>query len=549
MPGLPASRGPGRRTSRTGRASRTDSPACSPRPSPMSTASTRAPSSGGCSSPTTSPRTMPAASAARSRPSPGTRRSPAGRRRRRTRPATRPRSRARSRRSRGATSTGSLTLAGPRAVVIDDLHWLDPSSVTLVELLVEATADRPLIVLAGTRPTGYPGWVDRPDVQRIDLQGLAEPETARLATLVARAAFEADGIRSIHERTEGNPLFIGETVRAFLEDGTLEWRDGRVAMIESGPPRVPVTLRAVLGARIDALEPSGREALGRGLDHRDHVPARPRRTAARQTPCRRGTLDHLAEAAMIRRADEGEWRFAHALIRDAAYAGMLASRRRTLHARLADHLERPSPRAAAPGQIATHRVASGDALRALPAAAGGGRVGAGARGGVGGRGVLAAGRRPQRDRGSRGRGGRPRARRGRAGRDLGRAGAGGLGGAGPPAAAISRWHSEAGEDPSAAARRPSGLHGDREAVDGGSHPWPRGRADRLELREALRAEVDEQRGTGPRPTWPARSPRARSGGRARDRRVDRDRSALSTSRRSASRTASSTAPDGPVSPV
>jgi predicted ATPase len=257
-----------------------------------------------------------------------------------------------------------LTLAGPRAVVIDDLHWLDPSSVTLVELLVEATADRPLVLLAGTRPTGYPGWVDRPDVQRIDLSGLAEPETARLATLVARAAFEADGIKSIHQRTEGNPLFIGETVRAFLEDGTLEWRDGRVAMIESGRPRVPVTLRAVLGARIDALEPSGREALGVasiiGITFRESLVEQ---LLGDTLPPR--TLDHLAEAAMIRRADEGEWRFAHALIRDAAYAGLLASRRRTLHARLADYLER-RPMAAAPGQIATHRAAAGDVTRALP---------------------------------------------------------------------------------------------------------------------------------------------------------------------------------------
>jgi class 3 adenylate cyclase len=257
-----------------------------------------------------------------------------------------------------------LTLAGPRAVVIDDLHWLDPSSVTLVDLMVEATADRALVLFAGTRPTGYPAWVDRPGVHRIDLAGLAEPETARLATLVARAAFEADGIRSIHQRTAGNPLFIGETVRAFLEDGTLEWRDGRVAMTESGRPRVPVTLRAVLGARIDALEPAGREALGVasiiGITFRESLVEQ---LLGETLPPR--TLDHLAEAAMIRRADEGEWRFAHGLIRDAAYAGLLASRRRTLHARLADHLER-RPMAAAPGQIATHRVASGDALRGLP---------------------------------------------------------------------------------------------------------------------------------------------------------------------------------------
>ncbi len=257
-----------------------------------------------------------------------------------------------------------MTISGPRVIVIDDVHWLDPSSVTLVELILEATAAHPLIVLVGTRPRGMPGWVDRPGTVRIDLQGLAEPETARLATLIARAAVEAHGIRSIHERTGGNPLFIGETVRAFLEDGTLEWRDGRVSMVESGPPGVPVTLRAVLGARIDALEPAGRDALGVasiiGITFRR---ALVEELLGEALPPR--TLDHLAEAALIRRGDDGEWRFAHALIRDAAYAGMLASRRRSLHARLADHLE-GRPRAAAPGQVAAHRVASGDSARALP---------------------------------------------------------------------------------------------------------------------------------------------------------------------------------------
>jgi class 3 adenylate cyclase len=257
-----------------------------------------------------------------------------------------------------------LTMAGPRILVIDDLHWLDPSSEALVELIVEATATRPFIVLAGTRPSGIPAWVDRAGVERLDLQGLAEPETARLATIIARAAVEAEGVRSIHQRTAGNPLFIGETVRAFLEDGTLEWRDGRVALIESGPPRVPVTLRAVLGARIDALEPAAREALGVasiiGITFGESLVED---LLGEALPPR--TLDHLAETALIRRGDDGEWRFAHALIRDAAYAGLLASRRRALHARLADHLE-TRPRAAAPGQIANHRVAAGDSPRALP---------------------------------------------------------------------------------------------------------------------------------------------------------------------------------------
>lgn len=253
---------------------------------------------------------------------------------------------------------------GPRVLVIDDLHWQDPSSVALIELLIDAATRHPLVVLAGTRRGDLPTWIERPDVSVVELHGLDAPETARLATLVARAAVEADGARSIHERTGGNPLFVSETVRAYLEDGTLALRDGRVELVESGQPRVPVTLRAILGARIDALEPAAREAVGVaaviGIRFRasllaellDDIPEP-------------GVLDRLAEAAMILPVDDDEWRFAHALIHDAAYAGLLASDRRILHARLADHLEgRSGPPVIE--QIAAHRAAAGDTERALP---------------------------------------------------------------------------------------------------------------------------------------------------------------------------------------
>ena len=155
-----------------------------------------------------------------------------------------------------------LAATGPRVVVIDDLQWLDPSSVGMVELVIERCASHPLVVIAASRPGPLPGWAAHPDVRHLDLRGLDEPETARLATIVAKAAVDADGARSIHERTAGNPLFVGETVRAFLEDGTLHWRDGVVAMRGSGGTRLPITLRAILGARIDALPPAARDALG-----------------------------------------------------------------------------------------------------------------------------------------------------------------------------------------------------------------------------------------------------------------------------------------------
>jgi predicted ATPase len=257
-----------------------------------------------------------------------------------------------------------LETTGPRVIVIDDLHWLDPSSVGMVDMVVERTAEHPILILTATRPGPLPAWAMGDAVTNIRLDGLAEPETAWLATLIARAAVDADGARNIHERTGGNPLFVGETVRAFLEDGTLALRDGRVALTRRGEARLPVTLRAVLGARIDGLPPDAREVLGvasvigitfRPADVADLID-RPLETAA---------FDHLADSSLIAPHDDEQWRFSHALVRDAAYAGMLASRRRLLHGRLADRLEGRAS-ATMPGQIAAHRVAAGDVERAIP---------------------------------------------------------------------------------------------------------------------------------------------------------------------------------------
>ncbi len=257
-----------------------------------------------------------------------------------------------------------LETSGPRVIVIDDLQWLDPSSVGMVDLVVDRTRSHPVVVLAAARPGSVPAWATRREATHLLLAGLDEPETGKLATIVARAALDAHGARSIHERTGGNPLFVGETVRAFLEDGTLQWRDGLVAMTGTGGTGVPITLRAVLGARIDALPPGAREVLGVasviGISFR---PATVEDLLDR--PLEPEVFDHLAASALVLPQDDERWRFAHTLIHDAAYAGLLASRRRVLHGRLADRLERAYP-AGSPSLIAAHRVAAGDAPRAVP---------------------------------------------------------------------------------------------------------------------------------------------------------------------------------------
>jgi predicted ATPase len=236
--------------------------------------------------------------------------------------------------------------------------------VRMVELLLERSADGPLLVLLGVRPDAIPAWLDRAGPRRLELDGLAEPETQRLATLVARASVDAADARRIHRRTAGNPLFVGETVRAYLEDGTLERRGGRAALSGAGRPRLPVTMRAVIGARIDALDPEAREVLDVAavvgvvfheatvVEVLDGAPVR-------------AALDRIGATALVVHERRGRWRFAHGLIHEAAYAGLLARRRRAIHARLADLLEARSD-AAGPGLVAAHRVAAGQAALAVP---------------------------------------------------------------------------------------------------------------------------------------------------------------------------------------
>ncbi len=127
---------------------------------------------------------------------------------------------------------------------------------------------------------------------------------------------------------------------------------------------MPLTLRAVLGARIDGLDGPARDVLRVasviGIGFRDDE-----LEDLLERPIPTGALDRLAESALVVPLDGGVWRFSHPLVHDAAYAGLLASRRRRLHARLADRIEAGVRPVSVPA-LAVHRAASGDAERAIP---------------------------------------------------------------------------------------------------------------------------------------------------------------------------------------
>lgn len=257
-----------------------------------------------------------------------------------------------------------IEVSGPRLVVVDDLHWLDPSSAGMLDELVGLSQRLPLLLISGLR-AGIPLPVTSLEpAERIRLSGLELDETGELASSMLRRAVDPDEARRLHERTGGNPLFITETVRAVLDDGSANVSGGLLGASIS-PSGLPITLRSLLGARIDALPDDARTVIRVaavvGVTFDEAVVAEVLGGVV-EGPI----YTRLAEASLVVPLESGgRWRFGHPLIHDAAYGGLLGTTRRSLHARVADLIER-SAGPEAIGAAAMHRVAAGDPERAVP---------------------------------------------------------------------------------------------------------------------------------------------------------------------------------------
>jgi class 3 adenylate cyclase len=276
------------------------------------------------------------------------------------------------------TFASAIVAQQPRVVVVDDFHWLDPSTRFMLDEMVRFCAQIPLVVLTGARPPLMPDWAREPHVDVIQLSGLDECETEELAMQVGGAELEPESVAWLHRRSSGNPLFIGELIRTLRAAHRLE-RSGDRLRIDpaSAQLSVPLNLRALMGARIDALPAGPRSVLEIAsvigvvfpewlvleLRGGDSVSADLHALAAAGivAPCEVTAKceDEPAEAL------PGCWRFRHELFHDTAYGRLLTERKRQLHTTLADRLEKVEPQVAA-AELAHHRMAASDAERALP---------------------------------------------------------------------------------------------------------------------------------------------------------------------------------------
>ncbi|HEU4461650.1 MAG TPA: adenylate/guanylate cyclase domain-containing protein [Solirubrobacterales bacterium] len=258
-------------------------------------------------------------------------------------------------------------------VIVEDLHWIDEGSQMMLHGLIEGMGGTPTLVLVNYRPEHTPAWSESPAYETVELQPLDREDTSRLLCDIIGCDPSLDGIdEPIHERTGGNPFFIEEIVRELAESGYLEGEQGiyRLARpIEDAG--VPVTVQAVLAARIDRLDAEakhllqvasvvGKEVSGEAL----------RLTAELGEDELEPTQQALIDAGFLYEAEmypQRRFAFRHPLTREVAYGTQLASQREATHAAAARAMielippERHDERAA---QIADHLKQGGETLEA-----------------------------------------------------------------------------------------------------------------------------------------------------------------------------------------
>lgn len=234
-----------------------------------------------------------------------------------------------------------LARKGPVLMLFEDVHWIDPSSRELLDLVIERVPRLPVLLLLTFRPEFQPPWTGQAHVTLLALSRLDRREGAALVQrVVGSAELPSDVVAEIIERTDGVPLFVEELTKAVLEGGNARAVLSRAAATALN---VPATLHASLMARLDRLGSTVKEVaqvgavLGREFSY-ELLAAVAQRNAADLT----GALDQLVGAGLVfcrGTRPLATYLFKHALVQDAAYGTLLRAKRQELHKRVADVLE------------------------------------------------------------------------------------------------------------------------------------------------------------------------------------------------------------------
>ena len=254
----------------------------------------------------------------------------------------------------------SLSWQKPLVIVVEDLHWADPSTLELVQMLVEQGGGVPLLLIGAARPEFQKSWPDRDHHGQINLGRLDAQQTrALVAAALGDSGVDEAVIEKLIARTDGVPFFVEELARRLLARGD-----------DPAAGDIPTTLRDLLAARIDRLGAAKETALlgavlGRSFSY-EMIEAIAGIDAIELV----AHLDLMAAEQIVQQRGvppRSTYSFKHALIHEAAYELLPKSRRTREHRRIAEVLLTQFPNDAAdrPALVAHHFGEAGDTEQAI----------------------------------------------------------------------------------------------------------------------------------------------------------------------------------------
>jgi class 3 adenylate cyclase/tetratricopeptide (TPR) repeat protein len=263
-----------------------------------------------------------------------------------------------------------LNDTGPVLTIVEDAHWIDATSLELLQLTVESADTLRNLVIVTARPEFKPRWTELPYVSTVSL-GRLDPDSSEVLCKEAAGNAVPDSLmEQILERSDGIPLFVLELTRNVVESlqsGGHEPSDRGA----DGDTVIPLSLHDSLVARLDRLGAARETAnigavIGRRFDF-DLMSA----VAAKPDAELRAELRQLSRAGLLSQSGvppNSSYLFRHALIRDAAYDSMLRADRQALHSRIGEALVArfPDQVKAEPEIVAYHLSRGKNEIESVP---------------------------------------------------------------------------------------------------------------------------------------------------------------------------------------
>jgi class 3 adenylate cyclase/predicted ATPase len=254
----------------------------------------------------------------------------------------------------------------PVLFILEDLHWTDPSTLELINLLMDQSPAASVLMLLTCRPHFQPSWSHKSYLSEVTVHRLSHTQVEQIvAGITDGKTFPADVLQQIIAKTDGVPLFIEEMTKAILESGQLKVVDGHYELTRSFSTfAIPTTLQDSLMARLDRLVTAKAVAQYAAVIGRQFSYALLQVVSQLDEVTLQRELGRLVEAEIVYQRGvppQATYTFKHALIQDAAYTSLLKSTRQHYHQRIALVLEEQFPETAEaqPELLAQHYTEAG----------------------------------------------------------------------------------------------------------------------------------------------------------------------------------------------